>query len=396
MPGVHVGVVPNQWDKWESQLVHFHDFERMPTEKGCRIRSQCFSCYDRQWRLELLPGGHEESDDGMVGLFLQNCSGTDFKAKFSLAIKDANGEVLKELNSNRYDTFDRRSNWGYDIIQHSFIIDPAKKFLHHGTLTVEVSIKPHRDHRCKNFIPENKFAQNMMDSFMDEDTADVVFEVKGSHKSDLVAHFHAHKVVLQFCAKGSTLASLCEDYNKSSPVPIIGIDPQIFRHMLYYVYGGKIEAAKWKDCSKDLIGAADKFGLSNLKVEAEAWYVKHLDLTVDTVIDNLVYADAKNCFLLKEEAMDFILKNGKEVLASKSFENMPESRGVTREIISVAMMQLRGDDKKEVGELESLSINELRTRLHYRGKDFDGSRKRLISQLKLDEERKDKRSKTSG
>ncbi|KAL7532049.1 hypothetical protein ACHAXR_004401, partial [Thalassiosira sp. AJA248-18] len=154
----------------------------------------------------------------------------------------------------------------------------------------------------------------MLRSFMDEDTADVVFEVEGqtdstSTEDALSEHsmkFYAHKVVLQFCAEGSTLASLCAEYDKLTPVPISDIDPQVFRQMLYYVYGGTISAAEWKVHSKDLIDAADRYGVVNLKIEAEAWYVKHLKITVENVIDSLAFADEKNCFLLKEVATDFI------------------------------------------------------------------------------------------
>ena len=69
------------------------------------------------------------------------------------------------------------------------------------------------------FIPENPFAQNILRSFLDEDTSDVIFETEGQADSDEpgeLVHVHAHKFVLQFCAPGSTLASMCDDYDTSS------------------------------------------------------------------------------------------------------------------------------------------------------------------------------------
>ncbi|KAL7538742.1 hypothetical protein ACHAWF_006197 [Thalassiosira exigua] len=328
----------------------------------------------------------------MIAILLHNLSSSSFKAKFVVMIRDASGKNIfrERKETDEYTTFQGTNACGWvDYIKRSRILDPSRKILNHGTLTVEVRIKLHDDHRCVNFIPKNEFARNMTAAYMDKDTADVVFAV-GSHL------FYAHKVVLQCCAKGSTLASLCEVCDKSSPVHLVDIDPRVFHNIMYYVYGGIIKASDWKDRSKDLIDAADKFGLTNLKIEAEAWYVKHLDLMVDNVIDNLVYADMKNCFLLKEVAMDFTLKNGKEVLASESFEDMPESKSITREIISVAMRHLRSDDKREDSKLEDLSINELRSMLHSRGQDFDGSRKRLISQLQISDVQMNKKPKTSG
>ena len=129
----------------------------------------------------------------------------------------------------------------------------------------------------------------MLQSFMDENTSDVTFEVKGKserrEQTSLV--FHAHKVVLQFCAEGSILAHLCECCNKSTPVLVTYVDSQVFRQMMYYVSGGDIAAATWKDRSKDFIDAANRYGVKNFKIKAEAWYVKHLVITLDNAVDTI-------------------------------------------------------------------------------------------------------------
>ena len=53
--------------------------------------------------------------------------------------------------------------------------------------------------------------------------------------------------------------------------------------------------------------------------------MKHLKLTVKNVIETLTtgYAEKKNCFLLQKIAVNFILKNEKEVLVLESFESIP-------------------------------------------------------------------------
>ena len=51
--------------------------------------------------------------------------------------------------------------------------------------------------------------------------------------------------------------------------------------------------------------ATDKYGAVNLKLEAEAMYVKETEITMDNAMDNLLYADAKNLALLKEAMMNF-------------------------------------------------------------------------------------------
>ena len=152
--------------------------------------------------------------------------------------------------------------------------------------------------------------------------------------------------------------------------------------MLCYVYGGDISAAKWKDHGKDLLEASGKYGLTNLKIEAEARYVKILKFSAGDVVEAVVYADKMNCFLLKEAAIDFIVTNAKAVLESGTLRHVPESKDITREIIcSVATMNKQGQHNNESNGLDELSINDLRTRLASLGEDFDGPKETLIARL---------------
>ena len=94
-----------------------------------------------------------------------------------------------------------------------------------------------------------------------------------------------------------------------------------------------MSVADWKDHSKDLIEAADKYGVNNLKLVAEAWYVKFLKMKADDVAETLIYAEKMNCFLKKEAAIDFIVANANEVLASDAIEDIPEFKSIILEIL---------------------------------------------------------------
>lgn len=234
----------------------------------------------------MYPGGTALSSDGKLAIYLAHCSGPKISAKFMFLTRDASGKAPLTMPASEYFAFAEGNGqcWGLrDFAKYVRITDVDKKVLIHGTLTVEVRIKPDDDYCCLNFIPKNAFARNMLRSFLDEDTSDVVFEVsnrargaeENQDQSPKSVLFHAHKLILQFCAGGSTLASLCEDCEKSEPVPLMNTDPLVFRPMLYYLYGGDIGAGLWKSRSKDLIDVADRYGVKDLKIEAEAWYVKH-------------------------------------------------------------------------------------------------------------------------
>ena len=153
--------------------------------------------------------------------------------------------------------------------------------------------------------------------------------------------------------------------------------------MLHHVYGGDISAAEWKDHVKDLLEASDKYGLTNLKIKAEVRYVKLLKFLANDVAEAVSYAQKMNCFLLKEAAIEFIVANVDEVLAPDTFENIPESKDIIQGILcSVATMNKKGQHKNDCEDLNQISINHLRARLAFLGKDFDGSKETLIARLK--------------
>jgi len=384
MSTVHVGTPAEGWEGCKRHFIHFHNFENLPSKKIQLVLSLPFSSFGSEWRLRIYPGGGSGAKEGKVSVYLEHCSDSDITVSFHFVIKDQSGEAVSSFGPSAFRKFTKKeTHWGLvNFIDRAVLMDPSRKVLEHGTLSIEVRLKPSEDHHCNNFIPKNAFMSKMSGLFLDEDTSDVLFEVKGQDEAgqqDTV--FPAHKLVLDVCADGSLIHSLCDsvcgsgDHNKSSPIQISDISPVIFRKMLGYVYGQNMPAAEWKDHAQDLIGAADKYGLTNLKIEAEAWYVKFLKMKVGDVIETLVYAEKMNCFLLKEAAIDFIVAYLKDI---------PESKSIIGDILfSVATMNKKSDDAKEKsGDLSNLSINDLRAKLHAKGEDFDGSKETLIAQLK--------------
>ena len=225
-----------------------------------------------------------------------------------------------------------------------------------------------------NFMPKNPFGKCMLKLFLDEESADVLFELKGDDTSSKI-HYHAHRLVLKACAPD--LFRLCEDCDLSTPITIPDVESRVFLEMLRYLYGGEVSAS-WMNDAKKFIDAADKYGVTDLKVEAEAWYVTYLNFTVGNVIEEFLYADAMNCPLLREAAMEFILKNSVEVINSDSFENVLMTKTITKEIMLAVAAAGQGNDdidKVDVG------INDLRMALYEKGLDVDGSRELLTSRL---------------
>jgi hypothetical protein len=189
-------------------------------------------------------------------------------------------------------------------------------------------------------------------------------------------------------AGSAILADLCQSKeDPSTPIEITDVSPDVFRHLLYYIYGGKILDDDIKEHSKDIIDAANRYGVATLKLEAEACLVEGTTFSMENVMDHLIYADSMNCALLKEAAMDYIVKNKAEVLEKKSFVNAPGN--LMQDLLAAVVRGEReegGTDGDNIARFNAMRISELRQKAHERGLDVDGSREMLIAALESEPE----------
>ncbi len=128
--------------------------------------------------------------------------------------------------------------------------------------------------------------------------------------------------------------------------------------------------------AKDIISAADKYSIVSLKLEAEVAYVKSTKVTMENAIDNLLFADALNCALLKEVVMDFLAENS-SASQELSFTDVPSY--LMKDVFAAVSRKARdGNDNN----LSVLSVSELRRKLADIGLDVDGSREAMIQTLR--------------
>ncbi|KAL7527421.1 hypothetical protein ACHAXR_001953 [Thalassiosira sp. AJA248-18] len=85
------------------------------------------------------------------------------------------------------------------------------------------------------FIPENPCSKMILNIFVDEESADIVFEVRDGDVSKRTFNsMHCSPVLAEHCGPGATYVS------------IPGVN------MLYYVYGGKAEEEDLKAHAKEI------------------------------------------------------------------------------------------------------------------------------------------------
>ena len=389
-------------DGWTRTEVCFHGFSDLSTTRGEEVESPEFSCFGRQWTLALYPGGDVGSADGYVAIDLGIMSNEAIKIQYGYSIRDAAGKEVVHIEplTKEFDAFDPDdddvvNSWGYgNFALWSELMDA----LVGGALIIEVRMKMVEASKYSSqFIPTNPLNNIILSQFNEEESADVVFEVgigkqtkqgKGTRKKAKTSTttFHAHRFVL---LGASTLAEMCKPSGgdeATASVTITDVKPDIFKHVLYYLYGGKLTEEEMEENAKDLIDAADKYGVVSLKLEAEVYYVKSTTITLENMMDNLLYADSKNLALLKEAVMDYIVANKNDIIGKVSFDKVPSSM-ITDILAAMARGEQNDDDNNECNiNYNKMRVGTLRKMLDDKGLDVDGSREAMISALKESEE----------
>ncbi|KAL7529388.1 hypothetical protein ACHAXR_002939 [Thalassiosira sp. AJA248-18] len=372
---------------YEAVDVCFHGFENLPVTRGACVHSPEFACFGHQWRILLFPGGATHSDYGMVSIYIENRSDHDenITVQFGINVKNKKGKGSnRECSGIKQFVPHNKGKGGRNFTRRSSDII---KNLIDGSLIIGVRLRQTEASGPPTipFIAENPLPKTILEKFMDEDSSDVVFEVvssesaaSGPKRTKTSTTFYAHRFILQDWPPA--LGELCKSGGSITPIPISDVKPDIFRHMLYYSYGGKVASGNLKANAKEIIDAADKYGVVGLKLEAEASLVTSTSITIENAMDNLLYADAKNCALLKEAVMDFLVENGNEAVKKLSFDDVPGS--VVKDLLT-AMNRGKSNvnGSKDETDFSTARVNMLRKMLHEKGLDIDGSREAMVARL---------------
>ena len=298
---------------WKLIEVRFDGFE-----EGGEVLSSEFTCFGRHWCVRVYPDSFE---DGMVSIGLHNLSNQSVTLQYGFSVvknkgfqTQWNGKVSKKENE-----FAPGTLFGDTPALVNLHKRPLVENLVDGTLIIEVRMRQMKQTaKSTLFIPENPLTKIILNMFNNEETSDIEFEV-GNYTT-----FHAHRFIIQECAPQLVPCDKKGD-EEVTTIPITDVKPEIFQHLLYYMYGGKVSDEHMKAYAKDIIDAADKYGIINLKLDAEAYFVESTIITFVNMMDHLHFAASKNCALLQEAVLDFVVENSGEVLDKASLDDVPGS-----------------------------------------------------------------------
>ena len=178
------------------------------------------------------------------------------------------------------------------------------------------------------------------------------------------------------------LYGFCEGYEKGKNISIKDTTPKTFRIILQYAYGGDPSDSVTADADsgKDLIVAADRYGIVGLKMKAETELVKAVVINNKNLANWLLFADAMNCPLLKEQATSYFVSRATDLIDSNFPEKLNESPRIMNELMKAISTRLVNDSRFNNTGM-NMAVNELRKELDEKGLDVDGSKEMLMSRL---------------
>jgi speckle-type POZ protein len=154
--------------------------------------------------------------------------------------------------------------------------------------------------------------------------ADVVFEAGGES-------FAAHRCLLAARSpvfSAELFGSMKEGSTTNDPVRIDGIEPQVFRALLCFLYTDSLPKLMKEEegtMCQHLLVAADRYGMERLKLICEDKLCKHIN--VGTLANILALAEAHHCHVLKSACFGFLgsKANLTAVMASDGFVHLKAS-----------------------------------------------------------------------
>ena len=162
----------------ESRVIRFHGFANLTTTRGVDVRSPVFSCFGHQWELSIYPGGVENSREGFTAIQLANMSNTGMNVSYGFSVRNSAGKEKVYWKSETFEFGAVTGSAGNARCAHSFAKrSTLMESLVNGSLAIEVRLKStSTDNTITQFIPSNPIYKNVLKLFMNEETADVIFE----------------------------------------------------------------------------------------------------------------------------------------------------------------------------------------------------------------------------
>jgi len=282
---------------------------------------------------------------------------------YTIVVRNAEGLSFQESShTTKHITCNMK-----DVVELSQVLDPNNKVLggpDNSSLQVDLIIQPKQE--IKYNFSSSSLVSNMLKLFDDVKMIDIAFRFPSKY-------IFAHTFVLQVMAPDlfGTLGNPVKE-DEMKVIPMEDDNPDVFYHVVRYLYGGGLPRTEFiLEHGMSLIDMANKFGITDLKLEIEAMLVSSQVINLSNVIEYFSFSDAKDCALLHEYAISMLMARKDDVF-NRDFDDI-----CTPKLVRQIMLA-----KHDSGD----SVAVLRDTLLKRNLCIDGSKRTLISRLESSEE----------
>ena len=354
----------NSWSHLNSDqpVIHHHGL-KISRFLQCLEQFECGNCIqdkftvvvggkETSWELRVYPNGYEEETAAYLAVFVKHKEGNNkYLLKSTISILDSNGKDKKvpcELPGKILSCKQMHGTKKY--IQREQLLHNGQLYQNDSLtfiLDVEICLP---DSKTTTVFPVNQDTAALMEtedqrvkleiSAKLQTDYDRLFE--SSAHSDVVLKcesrtFTCHKAIL---TSRSPVFEAMFSHNlresQHNEVEIQDLQADTVRIMLQYIYSGSLEP---NTNSKELLCAADKYQLTQLKTACELSLSRSID--IDSCVELLVLADTHTANTLKKAALNFIVSNLQKIISNPNWQDeLTAHPGILAQILKLSSAAL--------------------------------------------------------
>ncbi len=274
-----------------------------------------------QWRIRVIVS--PKSPTVTIKVALLRGSSSEVTAKICCDILGVGGTSAWSTSGGRFCQYTVGGEQDLGVIHLSHFSVSNSKYLSNGNLTIYLKIEVHRTDQ-----PQIRTGKKLTIppgiSDKDELTHDFGSLLKDGFLSNVTIvaggkEFKAHKAILS--ARSPVFRAMFEHDMREAvqnQVTIEDLSPEVVQEVLTFVYTG--QSPNLKGMSADLLRAADKYDLKQLK----AWSERELAdrLTPGNFVETLLLADQHSAMELKSVCMERFTIHAEEVVKTEGWSNL--------------------------------------------------------------------------
>ncbi|KAI4999114.1 hypothetical protein ZWY2020_059867 [Hordeum vulgare] len=313
-----------------------YSWMRKSNPNRCGVSSASFRVGDRtRWHVGFYPSGTTPETTGFVSVkAVLDAAYAAIKAVVAFDVLDHHGHPVPRFARTSGEVREFAAAGAYwscdDFVEERHLLNVLKDdcFTVRCSITVIEILAYEYDSvppRSLVVVPPSDSPHHFRGLLRSGEGADVMFRVAGetfaAHRCVLAARSPVFRAELYGAMKEST----------ADCVHIHGMRPEVFRHLLHFVYTDSLPDEEDDDdgvvaMAQHLMEAADRYGMERLKLVCEHRLCTHMD--VSTVATTLALAEQHHCQGLKDACFDFLINSPAkldEAMATHDFDHLSQT-----------------------------------------------------------------------